>query len=228
MTNTMHCARAIPIFAVLLAACGGAPPPIVDGYAAYGVALPCYNVLSPGRIAEGARYTAVDEEGPLQLVEVTRSGRDESCRASSDPVFAINFEDLTAEPMVSEGGETYARCIDTSGLFGSHAVGRNPQGIVLLVSEEIPLAEGARVLRPLHQDLDPPPPSDHPFVALDADGDGAPDHLVFTHGKPADTYDPDHEDMLFDTSCWDVYALAAGAWTRLYSECAESCEPVTY
>jgi len=222
------CARAIPIIAILLASCAGAPPPIVSGYAACGVALPCYNVESPGRIAEGARYTAVDEEGLLQTVEVTRSGRDESCRASSNPVFAIVLEDLTAEPMVSAGGETYARCTDTSGLFGSHAVGRNPQGVVLLVSEQIHLGEGARVLRPLHEDLDPPPPSDHPFVALDADGDGAPDHLVFTYGRATDTSDPDHEALAFSTSCLDVYALTAGAWSRLYSECAESCEPVTY
>jgi hypothetical protein len=222
-------ARCVPILAALLGACAGAPPPpIVHGQAAYGVALPCYHVESPGRITEGTRYTAVDEQGLLQMVEVTRSGRDETCSASSEPEFAITFEDLEAEPMISEADQPYARCTDSSGLFGSHAVGRNPKGVVLLVSDKIPLAHHARVLRPLHGDLDPPPPSDHPFVALDADGNGAPDHLLFYHGKATETRDPDHDDMHFSTSCLDVYALAAGAWSQLYSACAESCEPVTY
>jgi hypothetical protein len=224
------CARALPLIVLLLTACAGAPPPpIVIGHAASGVALPCYNVHSPGHIPEGRRYTAVDEQGLLQTVEVTRSALDEPCLAADEPEYAICFEDLTAEPMIAEGsGRAYARCTDTSGLFGSHAVGRPPHGVVLLVSEDLALDDRARVLRPLHDKVDPPTPSDHPFEALDADGDGTPDHLVFTHGKITDTSDPDHPALAFGTSCLDVFALVDGAWQQLYSACAESCQPVTY
>jgi hypothetical protein len=222
--------RILLALVALLSACGGAPPPpMVTGDVASGVALPCYHVISPGQIPMGRRYRAVDEQGLLQTVEVTRSELDEPCLAADEPSYAICFEDLSAQPMIAEGsGQAYARCTDTSGLFGSHAVGRVPQGVVLLVAEDFALGNGARVLRPLHNDLLPPPPSDHPFVALDADGDGAPDHLVFTHGVATDTRDPDHSDLHFGSSCLDVYALVHGAWSQLYSACAETCQPVTY
>ena len=51
---------------------------------------------------------------------------------------------------------------------------------------------------------------------------------MFTHGKATDTRDPDHDDMQFSTSCLDVFALVGGTWIELYSECAETCQPVSY
>lgn len=222
---------------VLLVSCGGArgagggstdsPKPfLLPARAAFGVALPCVNVQSPSALRLGDEWLLVSEAGPVLTLEVTSDTPDQVCEADEEQ-HGATLEALDAEPIRRpEDGAPYARCSERSGLFGSHGVlPPESRGQLLVVRRSALEGSNPSVVRDVTA-FDPPPPTDAPYIGLDADGDGLANWLLTERSTESSASYP--AGVVGGYDCQEVYRLEAGAWHRVFRQCRHRCEPVTY